>query len=100
MTPLELKRKILYVLHYIVVLFEIIGIILKKTWRFLDGKKTILASVYWLIYNGILPIWIPLQQIPYPWKELLLSFGVIFTTLGLGHKGAKKVEKSIQHNKK
>lgn len=61
---------------------------LKKIWDYLNGKKTIIATVYWTLLIPILTI---LYPDGYP-KILMIAttiFGGSLSCLGLGHKAIK-----------
>lgn len=61
---------------------------LKSFWNWLDGKKTILAELYWFISGTIVLIWVPSGLTGTPLK-IQLSIGAFLTFLGLGHKMLK-----------
>jgi hypothetical protein len=69
--------------------------ILVRIWYWLDGRKTILASLFWLFYVDIWPIiWqqmLDLSVAPEPYTRILAAFGTILTLLGLGHKFTKAI---------
>ncbi len=60
-----------------------------KLWKWLNGKKTVFAEFYWTVSAGVIMIWFP-SGIPEPWNKVQLTAGLVFTALGLGHKGIKK----------
>ena len=55
----------------------------KKVWTWLDGKKTVIAAVFWSV--------VPLLNAPAGSKEAfyLNIAGWALTALGLGHKAVK-----------
>lgn len=63
---------------------------LNDFWKFLDGKKTIIAEFYWFATSTLVLIWCPNGLSGTPLK-VQLSIGAILTFLGLGHKVVKKV---------
>lgn len=64
-------------------------LIIKKIWKWLNGKKTTIASLYWDIGASIILIWFPAGLPPIA-NKINLTLGVCLTAAGLGHKTAKK----------
>jgi hypothetical protein len=58
---------------------------LKSIWAFLDGKKTIIACIYWSFMLPALNIIYP-NGIPGNLNKITLLTGLILSALGLGHK--------------
>ena len=62
--------------------------IFKEIWEGLDGKKRIIALVYWsIIIPTIIIIW-P-EGAPMIVEKMSAIIGVTFSALGLGHAGIK-----------
>lgn len=59
-------------------------------WKWLNGKKTIIASIYWEFMAAIIVVWFP-NGLPGIYNKVYLSIGIILTSVGLGHKVTKNV---------
>lgn len=57
-------------------------------WKWLNGKKTIIAEFYWTALAAINLIWYP-NGLPPIANKIYLSIGIFFTFFGLGHKAVK-----------
>jgi len=64
------------------------GLIMSKFMKWFDGKKTALASAYWLFTMQILPVWFP-NGTPEDINKALITLGAVLTYIGLGHKAMK-----------
>jgi hypothetical protein len=63
---------------------------LKAIWKYLDGKKSNIALMYWTGTSLFLPIWFA-AGLPHPWDKVNLTVGTLLTALGLGHKYVKSI---------
>lgn len=63
----------------------------KKVWKWLDGKKTVVAAVYWFVISHI-DIFFP-KGVPENINEILIQIGTYLTAAGLGHKAIKGLSK-------
>lgn len=63
--------------------------ILKKLWDSFNGKKTVLASIYWGTVMPGLAIYFP-DGIPSNINRPVIVLGFFLTSVGLGHKWYKK----------
>ena len=61
---------------------------MKNLWEFLDGKKTAIAGVYYLICTQLIPIWFT-NGVPENVEKLIISIHIILLYLGIGHKAVK-----------
>lgn len=67
---------------------------MEKIWEWLNGKKRHLAHVYWLIViPSIVIIW-P-EGAPSIVQKISAVIGVIFSAIGYGHAGYKKVQEKL-----
>lgn len=62
---------------------------LNKFWKFINGKKTVIAELYWFITGTVIFIWFPEGLTGTPLK-VQLSLGAFLTFVGLGHKMMKR----------
>lgn len=71
--------------------------ILIKFWKFLDGKKRTIASIYWaVLIPSMLVVWpdgYP-QGFPLIFYKFSTIFGLILTSVGLGHAAVKSLSTS------
>ena len=67
---------------------------MKQFLNFLNGKKTVIATIYWCVITPMLQVWYP-DGVPSDINKIYLSIGFILTAFGIGHKisKAKKVIK-------
>lgn len=68
-----------------------------KFWKWINGKKTVVAEFYWFGFATLILIWFP-EGLPPVQNKVYLSVGVLFTAFGLGHKALKK--KTVDAGKK
>lgn len=61
---------------------------LRTVWRWLDGKKTAIALLYYEILTPILPVWFH-DGVPEGVQRGYITIGIILGALGLGHKAVK-----------
>ena len=61
---------------------------LKSIWNWLDGKKTIIATIFWSFTMPALNIIYP-NGIPVTLNKVTLLIGLTLSALGLGHKAVK-----------
>jgi hypothetical protein len=61
-----------------------------KMWDFLNGKKLIIASLFWVAKDTIVPIWAN-DQTPQYVGKILTTIGILLTSVGLGHKLSKRM---------
>lgn len=61
-----------------------------KIWNWLNGKKTVIAELYWFVCGTIILIWFPDGLTGTPLK-IQLTVGAFLSFAGLGHKAFKKV---------
>lgn len=64
---------------------------LEKIWKFLDGKKTILASLFWALLP-LMPLFFPLG-VPLNVTLITTAIGELLTFVGLGHQYLKSRSK-------
>lgn len=62
---------------------------LKRFWNWLNGKKMVIAELYWFLSGTLIFIWFPEGLTGVPLK-VQLSIGGVLTFAGLGHKMFKK----------
>ena len=61
---------------------------IKSIWKYLNGKKTIIAATYWTVVEpSIVTIW-P-DGAPKSVIVITTIIGIVFSILGLGHKSVK-----------
>ena len=65
------------------------SLIMKNFWQYINGKKTIIAEIFWLNYIYILPTLFP-DGYPHWVKITLLIIGAMLSFFGLGHKAYKR----------
>lgn len=65
---------------------------IKKLWKYLDGKKTVISSFYWGTGSAIILVLFP-SGLPEPYLTLWMKIGGILTAMGLGHKFVKGLDK-------
>lgn len=51
---------------------------IKVLLRYIDGKKTLIAAIYWEIVTSVILIWFP-QGLPDRINKIYLTIGVILT---------------------
>jgi hypothetical protein len=61
---------------------------MKTIWSYLNGKKTILAEIYWGTVMPGLMLYYP-DGIPGEINKLAVVIGFFLTSIGLGHKYMK-----------
>jgi hypothetical protein len=59
--------------------------VFKNFWNWLDGKKTIIATIFWSVAMPALNILYP-NGIPSNINKVTLLMGLVLSSLGLGHK--------------
>jgi hypothetical protein len=57
-------------------------------WQWLDGKKTVVAAIYWSVVMPALAVLYP-AGVPSGVNRWVSAAGVVLTALGLGHKWYK-----------
>jgi hypothetical protein len=62
-----------------------------KFLKWFNGKKTIIAALYWELSAGAIIIWYP-TGLPEQANKIYLTLGMILTTFGLGHKIVKNIK--------
>lgn len=62
----------------------------KIVWQWLDGKKTVVASIYWGTVMPGLALFYP-DGAPPDINRWLVLAGFLLTSLGLGHKTIKSM---------
>jgi len=63
--------------------------LIQAAWRFLDGKKTVVSSFYWLSVYPCVSIWeLSAHSIGY---KIFMTIGCLLTGVGLGHKVIKGI---------
>jgi hypothetical protein len=62
-----------------------------KFLKWFDGKKTILASLYWGAVMPSLAVWFP-EGVPGDVNRWVVTVGFVLSAVGLGHKWYKKTE--------
>lgn len=67
---------------------------MREVWNWLDGKKTKLAALFFIVKEQVLPIWFP-DGVPEDMERVLGTITVGLMFLGLGH-GMVKGGKSIK----
>ena len=67
--------------------------IVKATWKWLDGKKSVIARFYWTALASLILVWFPEGLPPLP-NKTYLTIGILLTFVGLGHKALKKKPKT------
>lgn len=55
----------------------------------INGWKTAAAALYWPVVTQILPLWFP-DGVPPDVNRVIVTVGILLTTLGVGHKWYKK----------
>lgn len=55
----------------------------------INGWKTVVAAMYWPVATQILPLWFP-DGVPDNMHRIVVTVGILLTTLGVGHKWYKK----------
>ena len=63
---------------------------MKKIWIYINGKKTVLAELYWLFYIYMLPVLFEKDSLPAGLNKTLLVIGGVLSFFGLGHKAVKQ----------
>lgn len=64
---------------------------IKNLWQYFDGKKTIIASIYWGAVIPSLLVIFP-QGTPPEIMKPVTVIGLFLTSMGLGHKFYKRQE--------
>ena len=62
---------------------------LKDAWNWLDGKKTVIATIFWTIVMPTLNVVYP-NGIPSTLNKTTIIIGTFLGTIGLGHKAIKR----------
>lgn len=65
---------------------------MKEVWKWLDGKKSKIALIYWTVIMPSLPI-IYENGVPDNIEKTATILGYLLTALGLGHAGLKAFNK-------
>lgn len=62
---------------------------LKKIWKFLDGKKSVITAFYTGAGSAIIMVWFPDGLVGIPLK-IHLTIGILLGGVSVAHKGIKR----------